>query len=311
MLLDIQSRSKSIKSIATDEFSGNSYTNDLVELLGKENRLNKNRIRITYDKNGTKTPLPLNKQLKLLGIIENTQMAVKDLGPQIDWRTVFVIEYLGPIIIHSLFFYGVRELYDNVYMSATNILLYDLTLLHFAKREYETLFIHKFSNATMPAFNIFKNSFHYWILNGVLCSFFVYIPSYLVAADNKFVDFLFYSNDLSPAMNIAFTVAILFFEYSNYLTHKNLSAIRDQNPQNYEIPYGYGFDWVSCPNYFFEVMTFVTFSFMSGNWAYFVFTIIAAGQMYIWAVGKHKRYLKTFGDKYKKLNRKVMFPFVL
>lgn len=311
MLLDIQSKSKTIKSISTDEFNGNSFTNDIVELIGKENRLNKNRIRITQEKGGVKTPLPLNKQLKTIGLTQDTKLMVKDLGPQIGWRTVFLIEYFGPIIIHSLFFYGLREVYGNIYMSLTNILLYDLTLIHFAKREYETLFVHKFSNGTMPFFNVFKNSSHYWLLNGLNCSFFVYVPRYLIPYEGKIWDFLFHTNDFSGEMCAVFTVLILFFEYSNYLTHKNLSSIRDKNPQNYEIPYGYGFNWVSCPNYFFEVMTFVTFSVFSGNWSYYLFTIVATVQMYIWAVGKHKRYLKTFGDEYKKLNRKAMFPYIL
>lgn len=37
-----------------------------------------------------------------------------------------------------------------------------LVLLHFIKREFETLFIHRFSNATMPIHRLPINCFHYW-----------------------------------------------------------------------------------------------------------------------------------------------------
>lgn len=34
-------------------------------------------------------------------------------------------------------------------------------------------------------------------------------------------------------------------------------------------------------------------------------------QMLDWAKGKHRGYLKTYGDEYKKLRRKAMIPFVI
>lgn len=311
MLLEIKSRSKSIKSLSNSEFIPTDFVNDLIDVIAKDNKLNKNRIRLTYEHDNSKVPLTVNKTFKQFGITDDANLVVKDLGPQIAWKAVFVIEYLGPIIIHSLFFYGYHSYFHQFVNTKTQIALYDLTLLHFLKREYETLFVHKFSNATMPLFNIFKNSFHYWILNGVLCSLFVYTPVNLKYSKNHLVSFLFNSSDWSPDYVILFLIIIGAFEYANYLTHKNLASLRDSNPKNYEIPYGFGFDYVTCPNYTFEILSFLTFAIFSGNWSYFVFTFVAAVQMYIWAVAKHKRYLKTFGDDYKKLNRKVLIPFVL
>lgn len=311
MLLEIKSRSKNIKDFSSDEFTNITFTNDVIEAIGRQSGLNKNRIRITVEQDGKKVPFKVNTQLKAYNLTEKSKLAVKDLGPQIAWKTVFVIEYFGPILFHSLFFYGLREMYPGQYsLSFTQIVLYDLSILHFFKREYETLFVHRFSNATMPAFNIFKNSFHYWILNGVLCGAFTYAPEFLHPS-NKLGKFLFHVNDFSVPAASLLGVFILACEYANYLTHVNLSLLRDKDPKSYQIPYGFGFNLVSCPNYLFEILSFVGFTVLSGNWAYALFTIVAAVQMYIWAVGKHKRYLKTFGDEYKKLNRKVLVPFVL
>jgi len=53
-----------------------------------------------------------------------------------------------------------------------------MCIIHFLKREYETICVHRFGNDTMPFSNVFKNSFHYWILCGFLTMFFVLHPKY-------------------------------------------------------------------------------------------------------------------------------------
>jgi very-long-chain enoyl-CoA reductase len=106
-------------------------------------------------------------KLKDVGIISGSELQVKDLGPQISWKTVFVVEYAGPLLIHPVFYYLPRLFYGkDVVHSDLQKLAFAMVEIHFAKRILETLFVHRFSHGTMPLFNIFKNSAHYHILSG-------------------------------------------------------------------------------------------------------------------------------------------------
>jgi very-long-chain enoyl-CoA reductase len=166
---------------------------------------------------------------------------------------------------------------------------------HFVKREFETLFVHKFSANTMPWFNIFKNSAHYWLLSGVLCAYFLYSPTSLTAtADNKIVD----------AVGFAL---FLFAEINNGLVHLYLSSLRSTGGTERKIPVGYSFSLVTCPNYMFELLAWLGVIIVSRNWAVLLFAAVGGAQMAAWAKEKERAYRKEFGDKYKK-KRYVILP---
>ncbi|CAK9438801.1 uncharacterized protein LODBEIA_P30250 [Lodderomyces beijingensis] len=312
--IEVKSRSKSIKSYSSNELTTDSLVEELIDELSADNHVSKHRLRLTRLDNGKQIPLVAHQTFAQNGIPkgdENIQLYVKDLGPQISWRTVFLVEYFGPFIFHPFFFF-VQSVYGVKSFSHTNVQIaaYLLVLLHFAKREYETLYVHKFSNATMPVFNIFKNSTHYWLLSGFNLAYFVYAPE-KGSYENGVAKYIFHVNSL-PQWAVYTLVGVwAFAELSNYKTHLILSSLREQDAKKYVIPHGYGFDWVSCPNYFFESLSWLAYALLVGNWSAWVFFAVSTGQMWLWAVKKHKRYLKTFGDDYKKLKRKVFVPFVI
>lgn len=307
VFIEITSRSKALKSLNTDEYTLDDPVQEIVKEVSEVNHhLSVNRIRITYqDANGKNVPIDTSKTIgKAVGATNDNDkivLSIKDLGPQLGWRTVFLIEYLGPLLIHPLFYYYFSQ---KRQLSPTQTAAFWLATLHFAKRELETLFVHKFSNATMPAFNIFKNSSHYWILSGFNMAFFVY-------GGSSESSVLFHVKDHNTLLIYALVAVWAFAELSNLKTHVTLAGLRsDANSKEYVIPKGYGFDLVSFPNYFFESLGWLVFAVLVGNWSAWIFLVVGAGQMYVWAVQKHKKYLKLFGDDYKKLNRKAMIPYL-
>ena len=220
-------------------------------------------------------------------------------GAQIAWRTVFIIEYAGPLLIHPLFYFLRQYIYKDAPAEPSTLqTLSCVTItLHFLKRELETLFVHRFSNATMPMTNIFKNSAHYWLLSGLLIAYFTYSPTSATAAASI------------PVITYPALTLYTFGELANLNTHLVLRSLRSSGGTERGVPKGLGFDWVTCPNYLFESMAWVAILLINRSWSTAVFIAVAVGQMALWAKKKENRYRKELGGKYKK-KRYAMIPGV-
>lgn len=255
---------------------------------------------------GEKKALADESTLKDAGVQDGDELAVKDLGPQISWKTVFVVEYLGPLLIHPLFYHFPRVFYGgSVIHSTLQKYVYTMVMLHFAKRELETLFVHRFSHGTMPAFNIFKNSGHYWLLSGLLMAYSIYSPTY-----DALSPWIRGRTRNDPNFLWVGTGLWLFAELSNLHTHITVRNLRPAGTKKRAIPNGYGFALVSFPNYFFEILSWTIVAGMTGSWAAWLFVGVSGYTMTIWALKKHKAYRKEFGQEYPK-SRKAIFPLIL
>ncbi|KAI9751772.1 MAG: hypothetical protein M4579_005903 [Chaenotheca gracillima] len=288
--LAIRPRGKPIPKLPEDvSVSLEGPSSKIYQQLATRSGFSEHRLRITKGSDGTLVPNSSDASIYSSGLREQSIIYVKDLGPQIAWRTVFVLEYLGPILIHPLVYFLRPYIYNtNEQPSAQQTLSLILIVLHFVKREYETVFVHRFSLATMPARNIFKNCFHYWVFAGGNLAYWIYAPTAPTA------------REFNPIIVVAAVALYLYGEVSNFITHQTLRGLRSAGGKERGIPQGYGFNWVTCPNYFFETLAWLGVWLSTWSLSTAVFLVVAVGQMMPWAKKKEYKLRKDFGDKYKK-----------
>ena len=239
-----------------------------------------------------------DKPLTSFGLASGDEVIFKDLGPQISWRTVFLIEYFGPILVHSALFLLPSLFYpyhsSKGGHSYTQKVALACVLFHYVKRELETLYVHSFSLDTMPVFNVFKNSFHYWVLGGLAIAYFLYHPLYSEQHSHAFVN----------------VCALLFVaaELGNLYCHLILRWLRPAGSKARGIPRGFLFEYVTCANYTCELAAWLVFCLFTSTLTAWVFTLVSAAQIAQWSVKKHVALRKEFGDKVPR--RKILVPFV-
>jgi len=241
--------------------------------------------------------------LSALGIKSGGKLYLKDLGPQIGWGTVFLAEYAGPLIIYlwmytrPWIFYGANAA-TKPYAQVVHLAA-GCYALHYSKRLLETVFVHRFSHATMPIRNLFKNCSYYWGFTAYV-AYHINHPLYTAP------------NDIQ-----VYVAAALFVlsELGNLSIHLLLRDLRPPGSTVRKIPFPNSnpftqlFRFVSCPNYTYEFYAWLSFTVMTQCLPAGLFCAAGLFQMTVWALGKHRAYKKEF-KSYPK-GRKSIIPFII
>jgi very-long-chain enoyl-CoA reductase len=234
----------------------------------------------------------------------NARLYIRDLGPQIAWKTVFFFEYAGPLFVYPLFYFRPSFIYGRGASSRPIEQVVTLALIchsiHYAKRLFETQYIHRFSNGTMPIMNLFKNCSYYWGFAAFM-SYFINHPQYTAPT-------------FGPSQVFLGLVGFTISELGNFSIHLLLRNLRPAGTKERKIPYPNSnpltllYNYVSCPNYTYEVYSWIFFTIMTQCFPVALFTLAGFMQMKIWAAGKHKAYKNEFPNYPK--NRKPIIPFL-
>ena len=160
----VHARANTAVVTLTDQLSTNTVGDLKRAIANKKSKYRDvNRQELRLEPKGK--PLKDDDTLKSLGLKTGSLLYFKDRGYQIGWTTVFLAEYAGPLFVYLWFTRRPWLAYGDVdakpLAMAANVAAACWTF-HYAKRLLETIFVHRFSNATMPWKNLFKNCSYYW-----------------------------------------------------------------------------------------------------------------------------------------------------
>ncbi|KAG6620550.1 hypothetical protein I3842_Q061000 [Carya illinoinensis] len=215
-----------------------------------------------------------------------SRQRIQGLGPSSFLSYTFLLGICGSFGPLSIFYYFPVYRYfgykgERVIHPVQTYALY-YWCFHYFKRIMETFFVHRFSHATSPLSNVFRNCAYYWSF-GSYIAYCVNHPLYTPVSDLQ--------------MKIGFGFG-LFCQISNFYCHMLLRNLRSPAGNGgYQIPHGFLFNIVTCANYTTEIYQWLGFNIATQTVAGYSFLIVAALIMTNWALAKHRRLKKLFDGK--------------
>jgi len=173
-----------------------------------------------------------------------------------------------------------------------------LWCFHFARRTWESAFVHRYSKPVVPVSDVITEYIYYWV--------FAAWNAYALTSPN-------YDVRVGPLTLIGVAI-FLIAESCNANSHRMLRNLRAPGSSARVIPRGFLFEWVSSPHYLFEILSWVGFTLVAQTWAALAFLTVGAVILCGWARSRHLAYKKDFdgtGDKelYPQ-QRRALIPFV-
>jgi len=206
-----------------------------------------------------------------------------------------IVSYSGALLV----FWGVLAWRANALgMPLLAAFAAVLWSVHFVRRTWESAFVHRYSKPSIGPADYLTEYVYYWGFGAWI--------AWSVSAPNARVLPVF----LQALGLLLFALA----ETANAHAHRVLRDLRAPGGRQRQIPRGFVFRRLSCPHYFFEILSWVGFNLVTGTWAGFAFMLVGAGILGAWAHTRHRAYRKEFdgqdGRELYPAERRALLPFL-
>lgn len=213
-------------------------------------------------------------------------------GYAIDNKLAWIVMELPALLVCPLIFY----LSTNEKSILTNFFIF-LWLVHYFNRTiiYPNRILTK--KKTMPLI-IAMLAFIFNLING-------YINGYYFG----FMDFSYSLEWIYTPQFIIGSILFIVGFLINISSDSILINLRKKNTNEYTIPRKGLFNYISCPNFFGEIIEWLGFAVMTWSIAGLAFFLWTFFNLFPRALSHHTWYKNTFSDYPK--NRKAVFPFII
>ena len=213
-------------------------------------------------------------------------------GYSIDNKLAWIVMELPALLVCPLIFY----LSTNEKSILTSFFIF-LWLVHYFNRTiiYPNRILTK--KKTMPLI-IAMLAFIFNLVNG-------YINGYYFG----FIDFSYSLEWIYTPQFIIGSILFIVGFLINISSDSILINLRKKNTNEYTIPRKGLFNYISCPNFFGEIIEWLGFAVMTWSIAGLAFFLWTFFNLVPRALSHHTWYKNTFSDYPK--NRKAVFPFII
>jgi very-long-chain enoyl-CoA reductase len=167
----------------------------------------------------------------------------------------------------------------GVGFSAQAMLAAALWTAHFLRRTLESAFVHRYSKPRIGPGDYLTEYLYYW-------GFAAWIAWSVTALSHR-----------GPALGVQAAGLVVFAlaELGNARAHVILRNLRVAGSSEKRIPRGFLFEWLSCPHYLCEILSWAGFNLATQTLSGLAFMLVGAGILGAWAHARHVAYKKEFG----------------
>ena len=230
----------------------------------------------------------LTGKMPISGRFQDAQLqALGTIDKKLGWIIMEV-----PILITVIFFYWQSDAPMNV-----SVIMVGFFVLHYSNRALIYPHRIKADGKTMPVAMVLS-SMVFYIINGYL------IGHYFGALKSYPVQWL-----TDPRFIIGAALFLVGFAI-NIHSDNILINLRKPGETGYKIPQGGLYKYISCPNYFGEMLEWCAFALMTWSLTGVVYAIWVVLPLLAQGLSAHKWYVTSFADDYPP-SRKAIIPGLL
>lgn len=216
----------------------------------------------------------------------------KKWGLLMSNRIGWIIMELPSLAIIVFFFVTCRNIHSSFL-----ILVFSLWIFHYTHRSLIFPFLTHTKGKKIPI-SIVSMGVFFNLINAGLNGYYMGI--------------YFDGQELTPLVTFRFGLGLFLFLSGmliNMRSDYRLISLRKTATNGYKIPRGWLFEFISCPNYFGEIIEWIGFAIIAWNLPALSFFVWTATNLIPRALDHHKWYKNYFTDYPK--DRKAVLPFIL